>query len=271
MPLAAVFIDVKLTKRILQLSQQFRGIRMLRIGAGAAHDFLAQPAHFLVQGIGGFGRLGKLLYNMIRNLLLILVVENMLHAGPEIHSERSHLNLDLHPALSLQESKRHSHDQMQALIAIGFRVLNIVLNLQNREVFPLLEMLQQTVNILNEGEDDTHSGDIVNFVHHVVDCNIVSFALQLAHNALRFFNSRFYMLDRAVSVLDFPFGLNKLDLILQFIQCKLIKYRELLPFLEFTQIIFIDFPIQFLQVKFLQDTLIIFTVRLVQGNLLLYF
>ena len=53
----------------------------------------------------------------------------MLKAGPPIHRDRAELHLDLHePLLVMQEDGRFD-DEVEAAVAVGLRVCNVVLAL----------------------------------------------------------------------------------------------------------------------------------------------
>ncbi|MNW03009.1 hypothetical protein D3C71_1988830 [compost metagenome] len=86
----------------------------------------------------------------------------MLQAGPEIHSERTHLNLDLHPALALEQDQGHLYNDMQTLIAVRLRMSNIVLYFYDAYILTGLQMIQQTIDILDKSTYDTHTRYVVN-------------------------------------------------------------------------------------------------------------
>ncbi|MNJ49695.1 hypothetical protein D3C77_449410 [compost metagenome] len=113
------------------------------------------------------------------HLLVVFIEQNMLHAGPEIHRQRTHLNFHLHPALSFEQCQGYRYDNVEALVSVRLRTRDIIFNFDNRYVLSAAQMIQQAVNIFNERKHDTHPGDIVDFVYHVVHRHLQPFALQL--------------------------------------------------------------------------------------------
>ena len=90
----------------------------------------------------------------------------MIHAGPEIHSYGADLYLHTHIFLLLGEKYRNFHNQMQAPVAVGLWILNIILLPDKRNIILLEQHVRNGINIINKRTDYPDTGYVIQpFLH----------------------------------------------------------------------------------------------------------
>ncbi|MNE26428.1 hypothetical protein D3C80_1197920 [compost metagenome] len=125
---------------------------------------------------------------MRRKLLVEFIVEDMLHAGPEIHGECPQLNLCLHPAGSIEQHERNGYNDVKTLIPVRLRLGDIVFDFQHLHILADTQMIYQPVDILYKGADNPHAGDIMNVQLHILQGELIPLAVHLSQDALGFLN-----------------------------------------------------------------------------------
>ena len=94
---------------------------------------------------------------------------------------------------------------MIALVAIGLRLSDVVLYIENRNILLARDHIRDLVNILVKGTDDADTRNVTELLHHILNGDLVAIALHFLDNAVRSFDSGFDVFDGRV-----PIHMNKL-------------------------------------------------------------
>ena len=92
---------------------------------------------------------------------ILFIPQLVFKAGPRIHGNGAQLDLRPHDSLFMLKEDRHGDDQMKASLAVGLRMLDIILGLDQRDVVLLQKRLRQHVDVFNKGTYDPYSRDVV--------------------------------------------------------------------------------------------------------------
>ena len=109
----------------------------------------------------------------------------MLETRPEIHRDRADLKFDRYVPDAVTHENRDLDDQVQALVAVGFRIGDVVLALDHPKVRLAGEHLGDSVRVGNEAAGDTYSSDVEDVLRDVVDRQRDVQALSLSQDAVR--------------------------------------------------------------------------------------
>ena len=99
---------------------------------------------------GAFGQLAGQFLGLGAGEFLLgaLIMERMLEACPEVHCDRAQLNFDLYRLLFNVQENRYFHYQVQAAIAAGLGILDVVLALDECYVVLLQQTVREQVDIV---------------------------------------------------------------------------------------------------------------------------
>lgn len=119
-----------------------------------------QFLHTMVELLGEVRGLGQAGDEAGRHLPLVLVIDLVLQAGPEVHGDRPDLNLHGHGDRARAEEHRNLDERVQALVPVGLRGGDVVLDLEYPHIVLRDERLQDLVGVGDEAARDPHSGDV---------------------------------------------------------------------------------------------------------------
>ena len=115
---------------------------------------------------------------------------------------------------------------MQAAVAARLRILDIVLRLKQGNIILFCQHLSYLVNIVNERADNADPSDVVKQQERLNVKRKLP-AIQLADNALRFFQTAFDVFDRISLVSGLEFVIQDLKLGLYFLDCAAVHHHKL--------------------------------------------
>ena len=127
---------------------------------------------------------------------IVLIVELVLKACPEIHRDRSELYFDLHVALLVLKEDRHLDDQVKASISARLRILDIVLSCDQGDVVLCEKSTCDLIDIIREGADHAHAGYVVDVFFDGGEIEGYVLLSHLTEQAVDGLHSRLDALDR---------------------------------------------------------------------------
>ena len=136
---------------------------VLRVFLVIGHDLVLDALHAKVQKFDLLGTIAKLVGECFCPLRrkVVLIVELMLEARPEVHRDGSELYLDLHVAFLVFKEDRYLDDEMQAPVTARLRILDVVLPGDQGDVVLRKKCIGYLVDVVREGADDAYAGDVV--------------------------------------------------------------------------------------------------------------
>ena len=139
---------------------------------------------------------------MIELRQILLVADLVLKACPPVHGDGAELHLDAHHALLIVQEDGRFHDEVQAAVAVGLGLGDVVLALEERDIVLLQKGVGELVDIRREGADDAHAGDVVEIFLDALHRQREAAALELFGNALGGLEARFDALDGVAVILE---------------------------------------------------------------------
>ena len=98
----------------------------------------------------------------------------MFQTCPEIHCDRTDLDLYLGIYNAVRKKYRYRYQHMIALISTFFWILNIVFDRQYFQITLIADHLCQPVNIRRKGTDQAYSCNIIDIFYHVLNRYLVT-------------------------------------------------------------------------------------------------
>ena len=92
-------------------------------------DCLIERKHLCIKLSYDTCTLAQIAADILRCIALELVIYLVLKACPPVHGDGAELHLDAHHALLIVQEDGRFHDEMQAAVAVGLRVCDVVLAL----------------------------------------------------------------------------------------------------------------------------------------------
>ena len=84
----------------------------------------------------------------------------MLFRSPEFHGDGAQLHLHLHEPLFVLQEDGDLHDEVEAAVAVGLGILDIILAPDQPDVVLLQETVRQHIDVVYEGTDHPDAGDV---------------------------------------------------------------------------------------------------------------
>ena len=137
---------------------------------------MVEAFHVGVEPVGGVGGRRQLGEQVLGYMAVVLVVDLVLEARPEIHGDGAQLHLDGHGLRARRQEDRHLDDEMQAAIPVRLRVRDVVLLLEQRDVVLREQQVADAVDVMRERTDDADVGDVRDARPDVVEVVAVAFA-----------------------------------------------------------------------------------------------
>ncbi|CDN43305.1 hypothetical protein BN871_CT_00050 [Paenibacillus sp. P22] len=190
-------------------------------------NFMPDARHLRVEVECRFRCLAQPQLHFLRQALLVLVVERMLDRRPEIHRQRSDLNLGKHFLEADRRLHRILDDHVIAAVAAVLEVGDVIL---------LVDQLQ----ILPGADDCSDTQDVVDELAHDADaCDVLDARLQLVHRhvqAAGFIQDAGYFLHPAGHEFDgrigfpgFELGPQRFEFHFHFLYRLFIRLQKLVP------------------------------------------
>ena len=95
------------------------------------------------------------------DLAVVLVIDLVLEAGPEVHGDGAELHLDRHVLRPAGEEHRDLDDRVEALVAVGLGLGDVVLDLDHGDVGLIAEHAEDRVDVGHEAAGDPDPGDVL--------------------------------------------------------------------------------------------------------------
>lgn len=95
--------------------------------------------------------LEQLAVDVIELRQILLVADLVLKACPPVHGDGAELHLDAHHALLIVQEDGRFHDEVQAAVAVGLGLGDVVLALEERDIVMLQKGVGKLVDIRREG------------------------------------------------------------------------------------------------------------------------
>ena len=121
----------------------------------------------------------------------------MIQAGPVIHCCGPKLQLDFDPLCFTLKGDCRLQDEMQALIAGFFWFPDIILGLDDPDVFLTLDESGHFIDIVHIGADRPHADQVVDLLQGNVKIRFKSLFFQLFAHAVVAFQTSCFLLDHA--------------------------------------------------------------------------
>ena len=166
---------------------------------GAVH-LAVQPLHARVELRSRVCGIREPVEEFLRHLAVVLVIDLVLEARPEVHRDRADLHLDGHRVRARREEHRHLDDEVQALVAVVLRLGDVVLHLQHLDVALHRQQLGEPVGVGHEAACHPHAGDVGDGLADRVERGLDSLALHLGDDAVEALQSAGDVLDGVVVV-----------------------------------------------------------------------
>jgi hypothetical protein len=154
------------------------------------------------------GGIRQLVEQLRRHLAVVLVVDLVLEARPEVHRDRPDLHLDADGVRPRRQEHRHLHDEVQALVAVLLRLGDVVLDADDAHVLLGGEQLGDPVGVRDEAAGDAHAGDVGDGLPDRVERGLDALAAHLVHHAVE-------ALEPARDVLDGVVGMRLAEFLAQ--------------------------------------------------------
>ena len=126
----------------------------------------------------------------------------MLETGPPVHRDRAELDLDLHEPFLIVQEDGGLHDQVQAAVAVGLGVCDIVFAFDERNIILAQQRVGQFIDVRRVRADDAHARDVVEVLLDALHRQGVAAAGELFHDALRGFETGLDRFDGVAVVLQ---------------------------------------------------------------------
>lgn len=147
----------------------------------------------LLQRVGEFQQL-RLYLLLVRPVLL--VIDAVLHAGPEVHAQRAYLDLDRVILSQIHIPHRNTQDDMVAAVAVGLRMEDVILLIDNDQVVLPFQRIDHLVSVLLEIADHTHTGNVLQMCAGISRCRVEVQPFQFFIEAFMLFDSGVEGMDR---------------------------------------------------------------------------
>ena len=124
----------------------------------------------------------------------------MLQACPEIHCNRTNLNLNLCVDNIICQKNRDGYDHMITHVSVWLWICDIILYTENRNVILIGNRRSNPVNIRRKRTDNADTGYVIHIFDDVLHSQFKTFLADFAGNALRRFDAGGNMLNRVILV-----------------------------------------------------------------------
>src|SRR5699024_9838533 len=122
-------------------------------------DLVVQTLHGHIESIGGLGSLFQLVQQVLGNVLRVLVVNLVFQTRPEVHRDRTDLDLHRNLRTAVRHVYRGFHDQVQASVTVRLGNVDVILDLSDHHVFVPDEHVPDRVHVGDETAGDPDPRD----------------------------------------------------------------------------------------------------------------
>lgn len=160
-----------------------------------------QTLHAAVEFGGGIRCIREAVDEVRGHLVRELVVDLVLEARPEVHRYRAELHLHRHRERTGRQEHGHLDDRVQALVAVGLGVGDVVLDRAHGHVVLRGEQVEQSVYVGDEAAGHAHTGDVGDLCANAVEVGLVdALAGDLLDDAVGRLQPTLHVLDGVVRV-----------------------------------------------------------------------
>src|SRR5699024_4326034 len=128
----------------------------------------------------------------------------------------------------LSKENGNAYDQMKAAVAVGLRVLNIILFPDQPDIILFGQGICQKINIVNIGAYHSDSSNIIQTVLYVFPCRRQPHLCHLLQNARLTFQTGLDRTDRVPFISDLEFGIQDLKLCIDLLDRTGISHHKFL-------------------------------------------
>ena len=164
---------------------------------------------------------------MIRNVLLIFILERMFDRGPEIHGQSPDLDLRMNAFGPVHGLHIVLDNHMITAVAAVFHVVDIVFFFDDFHIRPGADDLHHLLDVFHKLADNPDARDILQFFFYLIDRNILF--LRFIQNAGNRLDPSMHLLDRGIQPLLTMFLNQMFKFHSELFHCQIIRIQDLSP------------------------------------------
>ena len=151
---------------------------------------------------GDIGAVFQISRNLLGMFHVLFIAQLVIQTCPEVHGNRTDLDLDLHRLFTVGEEDRNLQDQVQAAITVFLWILNIIFGLDQSHIILLGQHLCHFINVINKRTDHSDACNIMQILNDAFQRNIITPGVKLFQNTFRRFDPGFDEGDRIPLITD---------------------------------------------------------------------
>ena len=144
---------------------------------------VAQVLHAMIEKVRDDRRLPQALGDPGGNVAVVLVVDLVLEARPEVHRDRADLDLDGDVGGAARADDGHGNDEVQRLVPVLLRVGDVIAFLDEGDVGQAEQEMLDRVHVLHEGARDAHASDVLDVLLDRLGREGDAFTARFGHDA----------------------------------------------------------------------------------------